>query len=444
MKKRFFLESLGCARNQVDGNAMTGLLLQAGWQIVEDPAAADMIVVNTCGFIEAAADESIDVILELARMKESAACRRLIVTGCLPERHQESIRDALPEVDIFLGTGALHEISAAAEGFLASSCRLPNPVDCCFPDHLGGWVRPLDHFAYLKIAEGCVRNCTYCIIPKLKGPQRSRPLKTLVSEAASLIQDGVKEIILVAQDTTHYGRDLVEPTDLSVLLQELSELSSDVWFRLLYGHPESIDEKIIQIIAKSPNLLSYYDIPIQHACDDLLRSMGRRSTKNNLRCLFNRIREIDPGAVLRTTVIVGFPGETQEDFDELLDFVEEVRFDHLGVFAYSDADDLPSHRLPNHLSKKTAERRYDELMISQREISLEKNEARVGQVFPVLVDEAVEPGLFAGRGPFQAPEVDGVVDVWDDARAGEQLRIGELIKVRITDAFEYDLMGELA
>jgi len=442
LEKRFYLESLGCARNQVDSNAMTGLLQGAGWQPTPDPSAARVIVVNTCGFIEPAADESIDAILELARMKRDGECRRLVVAGCLPERYREAIREALPEVDVFLGTGALQEVAAAAEGRLDAACRLPDPADCRFPETLGGWARPMDHLAYLKIAEGCVRRCTYCIIPKLKGIQRSRPVETLVSEAASLIRDGVKEIVLVAQDTTHYGRDLADPADLSALLRALSALSPEVWIRLLYGHPESIDEEMIRTISAAPNILSYYDIPIQHAGDDVLRRMGRRYTGDDLRRLFDRIREIDPAAALRTTAIVGFPGETAADFDGLLDFVEEIRFDHLGVFTYSDAEDLPSHGLPDPVSPQAAEGRYEDLMACQREISLEKNEERIGDVCPVLVDEAVEPGLFSGRGPFQAPEVDGVIDIQERDPEKPPIRVGEFVRVRITEALEYDLMGE--
>ncbi len=442
MENRFFLESLGCARNQVDSNAMVGLLRQAGWRLTSDPAEAGVIVVNTCSFIEPAAEESIDTILELARMKRDGVCRRLIVAGCLPERYREAIQEALPEVDVFLGTGALHDIAAAADGTLDAHCRLPDPAGCRFPDALGGWAKPWDHVAYLKIAEGCVRHCTYCIIPKLKGTQRSRPVKTLVAEADALIRDGVKEIILVAQDTTHYGRDLMDPADLSALLRELSALSPDIWIRSLYGHPESIDEEMIQTIAESRNILSYYDIPIQHADDDVLRRMGRCCTGDDLRRLFSRIRTIDPEAVLRTTAIVGFPGETVADFNRLLNFVEEVRFDHLGVFIYSDAGDLPSHRLPDPVPKPLAEQRYDDLMTCQREISFEKNQARIGHVYPVLVDESVEPGLFTGRSPFQAPEVDGVTDIRDERGTGTRSRVGEFERVRITDALEYDLAGE--
>ncbi len=422
---------------------MTGLLRQAGWRPTPDPSAAGLIVVNTCSFIEPAADESIDTILELARMKGDGNCRRLIVAGCLPERYREAIRDALPEVDVFLGTGALHEIVAAAEGKPGAGCRLPDPADCRFPEALGGSARPLPHFAFLKIAEGCIRHCTYCIIPKLKGTQRSRPVETLASEAASLLQDGVREIILVAQDTTHYGRDLTPPADFSALLRALSALAPDVWIRLLYGHPESIDEETIRTVAESPNILSYYDIPIQHSSDKMLRAMGRRYTGDDLRRLFDRIRDLDPEAVLRTTAIVGFPGETPTDFDDLLDFAGEIRFDHLGVFPYSDAEDLPSHDLPDPVSRKTAEGRYEALMACQREISLEKNEERIGRVYPVLVDEAIEPGLFSGRGPFQAPEVDGVVDIQENDPGKAPVRIGEFVPVRITGALEYDLMGEV-
>ncbi|MFW5637217.1 MAG: 30S ribosomal protein S12 methylthiotransferase RimO [Thermodesulfobacteriota bacterium] len=432
------LVSLGCARNLVDSEGMLGRLAAAGWQVVDEPDTAELIVVNTCSFIEPAADESIDTILELSEYKKAGTCRSLIVAGCLPERYGEAIAEELPEVDRFLGTGAYDRIVDAAEGLLKDSrCILPDPDGLPASAQNVTRVRSTAHTAYLKVAEGCSRHCTYCIIPKLRGKRKSRPPEDILSEARTLIDEGVRELVLVAQDTTDYGRDLSPDIGLADLLADLADLSPNVWIRLLYGHPESLNEATILTIAERPNICSYYDLPIQHASDPVLQRMGRRHPQAHLRKLFQAIRFMDPAAVLRTTVIVGFPGETEQDFQELMRFIEQIRFDHLGVFTYSDAEDLPSHRLPDPVSAKTADKRRDRLMERQREISESIHQKYLDRVLPVLVEESPEPNIFTGRTAFQAPEVDGIVYIHGETR------IGEFVQVRITDTLEYDLVGDI-
>lgn len=440
---KYHLVSLGCARNLVDSEVMSGRLKVAGWAVTDDPEQADTIIVNTCSFIEAAADESIDVILRMARFKTEGSCSRLIVAGCLPERYREQIAAELPEVDCFLGTGAFNDIvSAVGNGWLASGCHLPDPdlqaVQGADTPRLTG----TPHSAYLKIAEGCSRHCTYCIIPRLRGRQKSRRPGDIVAEAETLIAAGAREITLVAQDTTAYGRDLEPEGSLNRLLARLSALSEAVWFRVLYGHPESIEDGVLHTIDGGANLCSYFDIPIQHASDSVLKRMGRCSTEADLFRLFERIRDLVSEAALRTTVIVGFPGETERDFERLLKFVEAVRFDHLGAFIYSDAPDLPSHELSGHVPSRVARQRYDRLMALQQKIAGQINSQRVGRTAAVLLEEVVEENLFAGRTAFQAPEVDGVTYVRTGTGFGG-LKIGEFVTVAITDAWEYDLIGVL-
>ena len=438
-EKKIYLESLGCARNTVDSEVMRGLLADAGWTVLKDPVEAETIVVNTCSFIEPAVNESIDTILELARLKKSGACRRLIVAGCLPQRYGEEIRPALPEVDAFIGTGAFHRIVAAADGRHAGlRCLLPDPDDRFEPAASTLRIPHPGHMAYLKIAEGCSRHCTYCIIPKLRGKQKSRPVPSVVSEARRLIASGVKELILVAQDTTAYGKDLSPATDISDLLHRLSRLSEGVWLRILYGHPESITDTFIDSVSALPNVCPYFDIPIQHVSDPILRRMGRNYTAADLHRLVDRIRSARPDASLRTTLITGFPGETEDDCRRLLAFMETVRFDHLGVFVYSDAQDLASHALSGKVSKKIAQKRFERLMSRQKEISLYNNRRHIDQQYTMLVESMPERTTAAGRTVFQAPEVDGITYV----SVSKPLQPGSFIEVRITDALEYDLIGE--
>lgn len=447
--KKLYLESMGCARNQVDSEIMNGRLKKAGWTLTDDPAEAATIVVNTCSFIESAAQESVDAILELAEYKKEGICTRLVVTGCLPERYREDIVTALPEVDVFLGTGAYDQIiSAVQDPKFTNQCVLPDPDLVSLQDKDSPRDLSQPHLAYLKIAEGCSKACTYCIIPKLRGKQHSRLPEDIVSEARRLVAGGAKELVLVAQDTTAYGRDLAEPVNLGQLMQSLARTQFDEeqiidgpWFRVLYGHPESIEDSFIKTVASFHNVCSYFDIPIQHASTGVLKRMGRQYTRRNLSRLFDRIRTHVPDAVLRTTIIVGFPGETDKDFEELMDFAEEVRFDHLGVFIYSDSDDLSSHHLSSHVPKDVAQERYHQIMSAQSGISSENNQKYIGKIVKVLVEESLENKLYAGRTNFQAPEVDGISYINTSPRPFG-LKIGCFTDMRVTDAMEYDLMGE--
>ncbi len=427
---------------------MLGRIKKAGWAIVEDPEDADAIVVNTCSFIEDAADESIEMILELARYKQSGKCQRLVVAGCLPERYRDQIVDQLPEVDAFIGTGAFDRIVEALEGStISSGCLLPDPVTISPQDKNAPRALSTSHMAYLKVAEGCSQHCTYCIIPKLRGKKRSRPPQEVISEAQALLADGIKELVLVAQDTTSYGKDLQPPASLSQLVEELAILpvktaaGPEAWIRVLYGHPESIDDAFIKTVASYPNICSYFDIPIQHVSRPILKKMGRNYNQDDLQRLFDKIRKEVPGASLRTTLIVGFPGESEKDFKNLLRFIESTQFDHLGVFLYSDSEDLQSHRLPGHVPAEVAQERYDQLMSSQLDISAQKYQQYIGQTLSVLVEESVENRLYAGRAPFQAPEVDGMTYVKFGPDQPDPA-IGSFSKIKVSDAMEYDLIGD--
>jgi ribosomal protein S12 methylthiotransferase len=425
---------------------------------VDEPEEADVIVVNTCSFIEDAADESIEMILELAQYKQTGSCRRLVVAGCLPERYREEIAEQMPEVDVFLGTGAYDQIVTAVEGWKYSgNCLLPDP------DHQPAQAKDapralsVSHMAYLKVAEGCSRHCTYCIIPKLRGKKKSRPPQEVIVEAQHLLDAGVKELVLVAQDTTSYGRDLQPTVNLSQLVESLAGLSVDsriksgaivekndtagAWIRVLYGHPESIEDSFIKTVATHSNVCSYFDIPIQHVSSSILNKMGRRYTRDDLHRLFDKIRSQVPDAVLRTTLILGFPGETETDFETLLRFIEDTRFDHLGVFLYSDSGDLPSHNLPEHVPAGVAQERYDQLMSCQLDISAQNYQKYIGQTLEVLVEEEVEDRLYAGRATFQAPEVDGMTYI-KLAERQPNAKIGSFVRIKVTDAMEYDLIGD--
>jgi len=435
---KLHLVSLGCARNSIDSEIILGRLEKAGWSIEDEPDQADVIIINTCSFIESAVNESVDTILELAKFKKKGACKNLIVAGCLPERFREKIIETLPEVDYFIGTGAFDEIVQVVEkssGIL--KYHLPDPANAQFRGDKRH-IRPISsHSVYIKIAEGCNRRCTYCIIPKLRGKQRSRTVNDIVEEASSLVASGVRELILVAQDTTSYGKDLHPQENIGNLLEEITKISDEIWIRILYGHPESIDESFIKLVGSYNNICSYFDIPIQHVSTPVLKKMGRIYSKKSLYSLFEKIRSTVADAVLRTTLIIGFPGEKEEEFIELYDFIEDIQFDHLGVFIYSDFEDLPSHRMPEHVPKEIAEKRYHRLMSRQMEISLKKNQEMIGKNVYVLVEEKIEPGVFVGRTRYQSPDVDGIIYVHT-----EGLQPGSFVNVKISDALEYDLTGE--
>jgi ribosomal protein S12 methylthiotransferase len=438
-----YFETLGCSRNQVDSEVMLGNLLAAGHTRTHDPGLAQVIVVNTCGFITTAADEAVDTILEMAEYKTQGECRRLIVTGCLAQRYKDDadLTQSLPEVDAFLGTGACDRIVDVVAGRTPSPLTLfPDPNARQFADLSVDRALSGAPYAFVKVSEGCNRHCTYCIIPALRGRQRSRPLEEICAEAVSLVKKGVTEIILTAENTTDYGRDLVGGTRCHQVLKTLSvqvaQVNPRAWIRMLYTHPESLTQQIVETITAHDNICAYYDVPIQHADTTLLRRMGRPYSLADLERLFAMIRQTDPDAALRTTVITGFPGETDAMFNTLLDFIQKIRFDHLGVFTYSDAADLPAHALTDHVPEDVANQRHDILMAAQADISAQINQGHVGKTVTVLVEENPEPGLFTGRTMFQAPEVDGVTFIYSDG-----LVIGSQVQVKITDGYEYDIAG---
>lgn len=435
---KLHLVSLGCSKNLVDSEIMLGRLKRVGWQTTPDPAKADMIIVNTCSFIKTAVNESIDMILELVNFKKTGACRRLVVTGCLPERFREDIVQSLPEVDLFLGTGGYDKIESILKPSRdISGCILPDP-DFIFPQGKDDpRVRSTPHIAYLKIAEGCNRRCTYCIIPKLRGKQKSRSLEDIVPEARSLVSSGVMELILVAQETTAYGSDLSPTVDFTELLKQISDHSDKIWMRALYGHPESLSESAIETIAERRNICSYFDIPIQHVSNRVLKQMGRNYSCDTLHRLFDKIRSSDPEAALRTTLLVGFPGETDKDFEALLTFVQTICFQHLGVFIYSDMDDLPSYGLSAPVPETVAKERYEQVMAVQAGISLKNNQKQIGRTYQTLVEGRQDDNTFSGRTQFQAPEIDGVTFIHSS-----RLLVGSFTTVRIIGALEYDLIGE--
>ncbi len=439
-----YLETLGCSRNQVDSEIMLGKLVNAGHQRTDDPSNAQVIIVNTCGFISTASDEAVDVILQMAQFKQTGACNRLIATGCLAQRYKDDpdLVKTLPEVDAFVGTGACDRIVDAVENRDVKALTLfPDPAKRGFQDPEEQRALMTGPYAFLKVSEGCNRKCTFCIIPTLRGPQRSRPVDDICKEAESLAAQGVKEIILTAENTTDYGQDLKEHTGLDTVLERLAQSPElkNTWIRFLYTHPDTLTEPVIQTVNKYPQICAYYDVPIQHASSRILKKMGRPYTRETLIKLFHTIRKIDPRAALRTTLIVGFPGETEQDFEELLSFVESVKFDHLGVFTYSDSSDLKSHGLKGHVDSETAELRHDRIMAAQAVISESINQEYVGKILDVLVEENPEPGVYIGRTRFQAPEVDGMTFIYAD-----NLEINTIVRVKVTDAFEYDIAGEIA
>lgn len=419
---------------------MLGQLLEAGHTIISDESEADCVVVNTCSFIEPAVNESIDVILEMGKWKGQHNGRRLIVVGCLPQRYGIDLVETLLEVDVFLGTGAFNRIVEAAEGSLnGSRVVLPHPGCRTVRDlSLPRFRTTASHTAYLKIAEGCSGRCTYCIIPKLRGSQRSHTMEQVLSEASFLVESGAKELILVAQNTTSYGEGLGLGYGLEHLLEGLVQISGLAWVRVLYGHPDYVTDSLIEMIASNSRLCSYFDIPIQHICPPILKSMGRSHDSSAMLELFDRIRNTAPDAVLRTTLMVGFPGESDDDFESLLDLVERVRFDHLGAFVYSNEKDLPSFALKDHVPDTVKQDRFDCIMSKQLVVSREKNHKYVGKTLQVLVEGGAErtDAFLKGRTYFQAPEIDGVVYINKGVA-----KPGDFVHVQITEAREYDFIG---
>ena len=439
--------SLGCDKNLVDTEVMLGMLASRGYQMVEDESEADIIVINTCCFIHDAKEESIQNILEMADLKKTGRLKALIVTGCLAQRYKEEIIQEIPEVDAVLGTTSYEEIAHVIDGVLSDSPMERGDVRLTMKDvdylpvtDTHRMVTTGGHFAYLKIAEGCDKHCTYCIIPKVRGDFRSVPMEQLLSEAEYLAEQGVKELILVAQETTLYGKDLYGEKSLHKLLRELCKISGIRWIRILYCYPEEIYDELIQTIKEEPKICHYLDLPIQHANDEILKRMGRRTTKQELIDIISKLRREIPDIALRTTLITGFPGETKEQHEELMEFVDEMEFERLGVFAYSQEEDTPAAEFPDQVPQELKEERRDEIMELQQEISYEKSQSMIGKVLEVMIEGKVaDENAYVGRTYRDAPNVDGLIFV----NTSEELMSGDFARVKVTGSADYDLIGEL-
>ena len=433
--------SLGCDKNLVDSEVMLKLLEKKGYQFTDDETEADIIIINTCCFIGDAKEESVNTILEMAEYRKSGSCKALIVTGCLAQRYQKEILDEIEEVDAVLGTATYDAIAETVEKALEGRKELYfEDIGRLVPEQGGRVLTTGGHYAYLKIAEGCDKHCTYCIIPRLRGHFRSVPEERLLAEAEELAEQGVKELILVAQETTVYGVDLYGEKRLPQLLKKLAGIPGIRWIRVQYCYPEEITEELIQIIKEEPKICHYLDLPIQHASDRILKRMGRRTTQADLRRIIGRLREAIPDICLRTTLISGFPGETEEDHEELMRFVDDCEFDRLGVFAYSAEEDTPAAAMPDQIPEEVKEDRRAEIMELQQEIAFEKAEGMTGRELTVMIEGKVaDENVYVGRTYMDAPGVDGYLFLNTD----ETLMSGDFARVRVTGAAEYDLIGEL-
>ena len=437
---RIFISTLGCTKNLVDSEMMLGTLVKNDYVQTGSIMDADIAIVNTCGFIEAAKEESINEILELAQYKERGNLKYLIVTGCLAQRYSDELLSEIPEIDIVLGTTSFDMILEKIEelkGGIRSS--LITDIDKHIAEEIPRSLLTDTFSAYIKIAEGCDNHCTYCIIPKLRGKYRSRRQEDILKEARQLAKNGVKELIVIAQDTTKYGLDIYGKKAISDLMRELNEIEGLKWIRILYSYPEDVDAEFVKAVKECEKVIPYFDMPVQHANDAILKLMNRKTSKQQIKENIDRIRKEIPEASIRTSIIVGFPTETQEQFDELCEFVKEVKFDRLGVFAYSREEDTPAAILEGQIDEDIKQERKNRLMEIQQGISYEKNKTFVGSTLEVMIDEKVEDGLYEGRSYRDMMEIDGLVFV----KTQEDLKKGQFVNVNITEALEYDLTGEL-
>ncbi len=439
---KIFFVSLGCDKNLVDSEEMLGLLAKKGYSFTDDETEADVIVINTCCFINDAKEESVQTILEMAEYKKTGSCKALIVTGCMAQRYKQEILDEVEEVDMVLGTTAYEKIVQAVEEALDGNRAVREQDLTYLPQtDAGRIVTTGGHYAYLKIAEGCNKCCTYCIIPKLRGRYRSVPMERLIEQAEELAAQGVKELILVAQETTVYGVDLYGKKSLHLLLESLCRINGLRWIRILYCYPEEIYDELIETMKKEPKICHYLDLPIQHASDAVLKRMGRRTTKADLIGIVQKLRQEIPDIMLRTTLIAGFPGETQQQHEELMDFIDEMEFDRLGVFTYSQEEDTPAASMPDQIDEETKLNWQEELMELQQEIAFDRAQDMIGRTVIAMVEGKVaDENVYVARTYGDAPNVDGLLFI----HTGDTLMSGDFVKARITGAAEYDLIGEIA
>lgn len=433
--------SLGCPKNLVDSEVMLGLIREKNFTVTNDPADADIIIVNTCGFIESAKEESINTILQMSEYKTQGSCRYLIVTGCLSQRYADELAQNIPEVDAFIGTECFTDISWVIEQVMDGKKILHMTKNTTEqPVEMPRMLTTPEYMAYLKIAEGCDNCCSYCIIPKLRGPYTSRPYEAVMAEAKELAASGIKEIIVVAQDTTRYGEDLYGKLMLPQLLKDLNDLEGIEWIRVMYCYPNNFTDELIEAFATLPKVCKYVDLPLQHASNSLLASMNRYDTKEQVEALLKKLRTSIPGIVIRTTFIVGFPGETEADFEELKEFVAAQRFENAGVFKYSQEEGTVAGAMPNQIPEEVKENRYHELMALQAEISEELHQDLEGQELDVVIEgfDEENPSLAVARSYREAPDIDGSIFVEN----ADNLHIGDFTKVRILQGFTYELVAE--
>ena len=427
--------SLGCSKNLVDTEKAIAIFKDNKYEIVNRPEEAEIIVINTCGFIESAKEEAINTILEMAQYKENGKCKYIIAMGCLVERYKDELEKEIPEVDLWIKYSEYHTFWKQIESILGEE---DNKKD--FYDTNDRVITTGDFYAYLKIADGCSNRCTYCAIPYIRGPQISRKMEDIIQEAEELANEGYKELILIAQDTTKYGIDIYGQSRLAELLVEISKIEKIKWIRFLYAYPESIDDKLIQVVKENDKICKYFDIPIQHISDTVLKRMNRQSNSDSIKKLINKLRNEIPGVIIRTTVMVGFPGEEPEDFDELYNFVCDAKFDKLGCFSYSKEDGTPAEKLDNQVHPMTKKSRYNKIMKVQQEISKNNLEEKIGNIFDVLVEDvSFDEKYYIGRSYMDVPEIDGLVYI----KAKQKLNIGEFVKCKVVNIDDYDLICEI-
>ncbi len=440
-KMKILFISLGCDKNLVDSEEMLGLLNREHFEFTDDESEADVIVINTCCFVNDAKEESVNTILQMAEYRKSGSCKALIVTGCLAQRYKTEISDEIPEVDAILGTSSYDKIVDAVKSTICGEkFEKFNPLDELIVEESERVVTTGGHYAYIKIAEGCNKCCTYCIIPKIRGRYRSVPEEDILKTAEKLVENGAKELILVAQETTLYGVDLYGRKTLPDLLKKICKIPGLIWVRILYCYPEEITDELIEVMKNEPKVCHYIDMPIQHASDKILKAMGRRTNRVELTERILKIRKEIPDIVLRTTLISGFPGETEEDHEEMLDFVDEMEFERLGVFAYSPEEDTPAAEMPDQIDEDIKIKRRNEIMELQQEIAFENAENMIGRDLLVMIEgKVVDENAYVGRTYMDCPNVDGNIFITTD----EELITGDFVKVKVTGAAEYDLIGEI-
>ena len=429
--------SLGCSKNLVDTEMLIGKFKKENFEIVNQPNQADILVVNTCGFIESAKEEAINTILEMAEYKKNGNCKYLIATGCLVKRYKLELEKALPEVDLFVSVDEYDEIWSKIQNLLGQETKSKNTLD-----YMERCIATGEKTAYLKIAEGCSNHCTYCAIPTIRGPYISRQMEDILKEAKRLSDLGYQELIVIAQDTTKYGIDLYGEPKLAELLEKLTQIEDIKWIRFLYAYPESITDELIEVVKKSEKICHYFDIPLQHFSDEVLKKMNRKSDSKSIENLMNKLRKEIPDVIIRTTMIVGFPGETKENFEALYEFVKRAKFDKLGAFQYSKEEGTPAAKLPNQVMTKTKQKRWNDVMKLQEEIVKEKLQEKVGNIYEVLIDSSSK-NYWIARSYMDIPDEDSVIYIKNMSAVDCKTMVGSFVKCKIIGVRGYDLMGEI-